>query len=201
MLRGADWALLCCLLATILQTCTCLTHLSVLLRARTISSSRDLKASTARPATSISIRGARSTAPSSRMRIPTTPASATTTILRTPTAKVRCARASGPVSPCRRCRTAKRSFTTAYRFLCIRPATCSARHKCGFNTVAASGSLRATTRPSPTAPVRPSSRCHATHSSPNRPSACRSTVGRRRRRCSKTSTAGGGATPTRAGPR
>ena len=71
----------------------------------------------------------------------------------------------------------------------IRPATCSARRRCGSSTTAASGSPRATTtspaapstRARTTPPARRSSRCAATASSPNRPSACRSTAGRRRR--------------------
>ncbi len=45
------------------------------------------------------------------------------------------------------------------RCRCIRPAMCWARRRCGSNMAAASGWPRATTRPSPTAPARPSSRC------------------------------------------
>ena len=50
--------------------------------------------------------------------------------------------------------------------------------RCASKQAARSGSSRATTRPDPTRPARRSSRCAATSSSPNRPSACRSTAGR-----------------------
>ena len=86
------------------------------------------------------------------------------------------------------------------RCRCIRPAMCSARRRCGSNTAGASGSHPATTRSSRTRPARRSSRCAATPSSPNRPSACRSTAGSRRRRCSPTSIAGGGTTRRKGAP-
>ena len=116
------------------------------------------------------------------------------------TAQARCARGSAPTSRCRRWPTARRSTTTACASRCIRPATCSARRRCASNTAARSGSPRATTSPSPTAPARRSSRCAATPSSPSRPSACRSTAGRRRPSCSPRSTPGG-ARNARRGPR
>ena len=71
---------------------------------------------------------------------------------------------------------------------------CSARRKCGSSTRGACGSLRATTRSSRTRPARPSSRCAARRSSPNRRSACRSIDGSRRRPCSTASIPGGGTT-------
>jgi hypothetical protein len=57
---------------------------------------------------------------------------------------------------------------------------------------------RATTRSSRTRPARRSSRCAAIPSSPNRPSACRSTAGIPSRKSSTTSTRWWRATPTRA---
>ena len=55
-------------------------------------------------------------------------------------------------------------------------------------------------RSSRTAPVRRSSRCAAIPSSPNRPSACRSTSGRRKPRSSARSTIGGAPTPRPGAP-
>ena len=82
--------------------------------------------------------------------------------------------------------------TTACASRCTRPATCSARPRCGSSMAARSGSPRATTRSEPgRAPARRSSRCAATASSPNRPSACRSTAGAAGARCSPRSTPGG----------
>ena len=107
-----------------------------------------------------------------------------------------CARGSAPdialdtlaVRRARRPRRRRRSR-------CTRPATCSARRRCGSSTAARSGSSPATTSSSPIRPARRSSRCAATRSSPSRRSACRSTAGSRRTRCSAASTAGGA--PTR----
>ena len=50
---------------------------------------------------------------------------------------------------CRRCRTARRIDHHGVRSRCIRPATCSARRRCGSSTAGGSGSRRATTRLEP----------------------------------------------------
>ena len=90
---------------------------------------------------------------------------------------------------------------------CIRPATCSARRRCGSSTRGqvwvVLGRLFASGRDDAdetTPPARRSSRCAATASSPSRPSACRSTAGGRSARCSPTSTPGGAATPQPGAP-
>ena len=118
----------------------------------------------------------------------------------------RAARAARRRSRCRRWPTARRSTTTACASACTRPATCSARRRCASSTRGhvwvASGdyNLAGDADEPATRPARRSSRCAATASSPNRPSACRSTAGGRSARCSPRSTPGGAPTPRPAAP-
>ena len=92
-------------------------------------------------------------------------------------------------STCRRCPTARRSTTTASRCR-LHPAghvlgSAQVRLEHGGRVWVASGDYyvagAAPMRARTTRPARRSSRCAATASSPNRPSACRSTAGSRRR--------------------
>ena len=147
------------------------------------------------------------------MRMPTTHAWATATISRPHPAQACCAR-DWVRSICSPCLMAKRSSTTACASRCIRRDTCSGRRRFESNLRDACGSRRATTssckgsmeagsmearsleQATSIRPARHSSRCVATCSSPNRPSACRSIDGSRSAKSSRVSMRGGGPTPT-----
>ena len=155
------------------------------------------RACTARPATSTSTPGGRSTAPSSRMRTPTMRASATATTSRTRDSEGIAAHAAR-----RDIDLQTLAYGEAHRAPRRARVAASGRPRARLGAGAARtrrpgvGGLGRLQDRAPTAPARRSSRCAATPSSPNRPSACRSTAGRRRRELFADINAWWRATPT-----